>query len=444
VSTGANSTEAGTVERIPPPSSDQGGMFGVLRERNYRRFVIGQMLSMIGTWMQRVAQDWLVLELSGKSPLALGIATALQFVPFLFLSLWAGVLADRLDKRTALVVLQTSMGICALALGILDVSGAIQLWHVYLFCVVLGCLSAMDAPIFESFVVELVGIDKVASAVPVNSMNFNMARIIGPVIAGPAIAWIGTGWVFLANAVSFAAVIAGLLLTNPRTLHRSTPLQRTPGLLAKGLTYVRGRPDLMMLMAVVLTVSTFVNFSTSLAVATTQVFHSGAEAYGFLSTMLAVGMLTGAALATKRSTKEHPRLWMVFASALMLGGLETTLGLMPTTWLFGLLLVATGAALTLFVTTAHSTVQLSVIPEMRGRVMGLYMLVLVGGAPIGGPLNGWLADVFGGRAPFVAGGVLSMLVAASCWLVLVRGQGSAPSKVLTSATPPIPIDHTKQ
>jgi MFS family permease len=406
------------------------GMFGSLRERNYRFFASGQVVSLIGTWMQRVAQDWLVLELSGKNPVALGIAAALQFLPTLALSLWAGVLADRLDKRKLLIMLQAAMGLCALGLGLLDVTGVAQLWQVYLFCFVLGCFSAVETPVRQSFVVEMVGKAQVTNAVALNSMTFNLARIVGPAIAGVLITVIGTGWVFLGNFVSFAAVLAGLALMDPSRLHRAEPVERTRGQLAEGLHYVRGRTDLVLLMVLVLLVSTFgMTFFTTLAVAAANVFHQDADGYGLLSTMLAVGTLSGATMAARRSTRGRPRLRMLFIAGIVFGALEVVLGVMPTYLTFGLMLIPIGAALMTFTTTANSTVQLSVSPRMRGRVMGLYMLVFLGGNPIGGPLTGWLADAFGGRAPFIVGGVVSLVATLVCALVLVR-RGRLPLRTL--------------
>jgi MFS family permease len=415
------------------------GMFGSLRERNYRLFASGQIVSLIGTWMQRVAQDWLVLELSGKDPIALGIAAALQFLPTLFLSLWAGVLADRMDKRRLLMLLQASMGICALGLGLLDVTGVAQLWQVYVFCFVLGCFSAVETPVRQSFVVEMVGKAQVTNAVALNSMTFNLARIVGPAIAGVLITLIGTGWVFLGNFLSFAAVLTGLALMNPSRLHRGTPAPRERGQLLEGLRYVRGRPDLVMLMVLVFLVSTFgMTFFTTLAVAAANVFHQDASGYGLLSTMLAVGTLSGATMAARRSTRGRPRLRMLFVGGLVFGALEIILGVMPTYLAFGLMLIPIGMALMTFTTTANSTVQLSVTPQMRGRVMGLYMLVFLGGNPIGGPLTGWLADAFGGRAPFIAGGIVSVLATAMCGLILMRRADISLRSLLRRRTVPEP------
>jgi MFS family permease len=404
-------------------------MFSSLRERNYRLFASGQVVSNVGTWMQRVAQDWLVLELSGRSPVALGIAAGLQFLPTLGLSAWAGMLADRMDKRKLLVFVQAGMGLCGLVLGLLDVTGVVALWQVYLLCLLLGCFSSVDAPVRQSFVSEMVGREHVTNAIALNSMTFNLARIVGPAIAGVMITWVGTGWVFLINAVSFGAVIAGLLAMNPAKLHGVPRVPRQPGQLTEAIRYVRGRPDLVVLLVLVFCVSTFgMTFFATLANVAANVFHRSASGYGLLSTLMAVGTLAGSVLAARRSARGRPRLRIVLGGALVFGVLETVLALMPTYLLFGLVLIPLGGAVITFITAANSTMQLSISPEMRGRVMGLYMLVFLGGNPIGGPMTGWLAEQFGGRSPFVVGGVISMLAAVGCALALKVYSGRVASQ----------------
>ncbi|MGH3778773.1 MAG: MFS transporter [Pseudonocardiaceae bacterium] len=394
--------------------------FVSLRERNYLLFATGQIVSLIGTWGQRLAQDWLVLELSGGDPVALGIAAALQFSPTLLLSLWAGVLADRYDKRRLLLTVQVAMGLCALVLGLLDVGRVVQLWHVYLLCLLLGCFAAIDGAVRQSFAVEMVGPEQVTNAVALNSMTFNLARVVGPAVAGLAIMAVGTGWVFLANAASFAGVVIGLVLMNPARLHRPAPVPRRPGQLMEGLRYVRGRRDLIMLLTLVFFVATFgLNFSLTLAVMARNVFGRGAGAYGLLSALLAVGTLAGATLAARRSGRGRPRLRLVLGAALAFGLLEVAVGLMPTFATFGMMLVPCGAVALTFTTAVNSTVQLSVDPWMRGRVMGLYMLLFLGGKPIGGPLVGWIAAEVNGRAPIVVGGLVTVLAALACAAVRI-------------------------
>ncbi|HEX5119264.1 MAG TPA: MFS transporter [Pseudonocardiaceae bacterium] len=394
-------------------------MFSSLGERNYRLFAGGQVVSNVGTWMQRVAQDWLVLELSGRSPVALGIAAALQFVPTLGLSVWAGSLADRLDKRKLLIGLQAGMGLTGLVLGLLDLTGSVALWHVYLLCLLLGCFSSVDAPVRQAFVSEMVGVDRVANAIALNSMTFNLARIVGPAIAGLLITWIGTGWVFLSNAASFGAVIFGLAAMSPALLYSVPKPARTRGQVGAALRYVRQRRDLVVLLVLVFCVSTFgMTFFATLANVAANVFHRDADGYGLLSTLMALGTLTGSALAARRAATGRMRLSLVVGAALAFGVLEIGLGFMPTYLAFGLALIPLGAATITFITAANSTMQLSVPAELRGRVMGVYMLVFQGGLPVGGPMSGWLAEAFGGRSPIVVGGVVSVLAAVACGLVL--------------------------
>ncbi|MFD6795122.1 MULTISPECIES: MFS transporter [Prauserella salsuginis group] len=400
------------------------GMFASLRVRNYRLFFAGQVVSNIGTWMQRTAQDWLVFTLSGNDPVALGVAVALQFLPTLLLSLWAGVLADRVDKRKLLFTIQAGILVQAAVLGGLAVSGAVELWHVYLLCFILGTLSALEVPTRQSFVAELVGNDQVANAVALNSSIFNMARIVGPAIAGLAIVAIGEGWLFIGNAVSTLAVLAGIAAMRPGELYRGKAVARAKGQLREGLRYVRGRPDLMAIMLLMMFVSTFaITFFTSLAVVAGNVFGTEADGYGMLSTLLAVGTFAGALLSARRGSKGKPTMRLLLGAAMALGVLEVATAFMPTYLAFGLALVPLGLATITFLNTANTLVQTSVSPQMRGRVMGLYVLMVMGGNPIGGLLTGWMAETFGGRSPFYIGGAVAMLATAVCALALTKTRG---------------------
>ncbi|SFP46525.1 Predicted arabinose efflux permease, MFS family [Amycolatopsis arida] len=429
----ARGTPRPTATRTPAPPAEPArdtgattrrGMFSSLRVRNYRLFFSGQVVSNIGTWMQRIAQDWLVFTLSGYDPVALGVAVALQFTPTLLLSLWAGVLADRVDKRRLLIAIQSGVAGQAVVLGLLDVTGVVTLWHVYLLCFALGCLSALEVPTRQSFVAEMVGRDQVANAVALNSSIFNMARIVGPAVAGFVITWVGTGWLFLANAASTVAVLVGLALMDPERLFRAPAVGRAKGQLREGLRYVRCRADLSVLMVLVFFVSTFgITFFTSLAIVAGNVFGTRADGYGLLSTMLAVGTFTGALMAARRGSRGRPRLRVLLVSGFGLGALEFVTAFMPTYLAFGIALVPLGFATITFLNTANALVQTAVSPEMRGRVMGLYVLVLIGGNPIGGPMTGWMADLFGGRSPFYIGGALSALAVVVCAVVLARRGG---------------------
>jgi MFS family permease len=385
--------------------------FRSLRTRNYRLFAAGQVVSLTGTWGQRVAQDWLVLELSGNSGVALGVVTGLQFLPVLLFGLYGGVLADRYDKRRLLLGAQAVMGVLALALAVLDLSGSVQLWHVFALAFGLGMATAVDTPVRQAFVIEMVGPDDVPNAVSLNSVTFNAARIVGPALAGAAIAAVGTGWVFLANAVSYAAVLIGLRAMRPAELHPAPPLARGKGQAREGLRYVRSRPDLLvpiLLVAVIGTVG--LNFSVTLALVTTSEFGRGSGSYALLLSALATGSLLGA-LASARRTGP-PRQRRLFLAALAFGLLEVSVGLAPSYALMVVLLVPTGAAVLTFTTTANSIVQLGSAPQVRGRVMALYILVFLGGTPFGAPLVGLVADLLGPRAGLLLGGGLTALAVA--------------------------------
>jgi MFS family permease len=324
-----------------------------------------------------------------------------------------------MDKRKMLVVLQSGMAACAVILGLLTVTGWVQIWQVYLLCLVFGCFVAFETPTRQSFVSEMVGSTQLTNAVALNSTSFNLARIVGPAIAGLMITWVGTGPVFWINAVSTIAVIMGLVLMNPAELHRGPAVKRAKGQLLEGLRYVRGRPDLVVVLTLLFCVSTFaITFFTTLAVIAANVFHKEADGYGLLSSALAVGTLAGALLAARRSVRGRPKPRMLFISALVFGILEIAAGLMPTYLTFALALIPVGGVMMTFMNVANTSVQLSVSPEMRGRVMGLYMLVFLGGNPIAGPMTGWMANQFGGRSPLIIGGAAAVIAAVVCAAVL--------------------------
>ncbi len=397
-----------------------GGMFRSLRVRNYRYFAAGQIVSNTGTWMQRVAQDWLVLELAGRNGgTALGITTGLQFLPLLLFGLWGGVIADRYPKRRVLMITQVAMGVLALVLGLLTIAGAARVWHVYVLAFALGLATVVDNPTRQSFVVEMVGKRDLPNAIALNSASFNGARMLGPAVAGLLIAWLGTGPVFLVNAASYVAVLFGLYAMRESELTVPEPVKRARGQLREGLRYVRGRRDLMLVLALVAFVATFgMNFQLTIALVSKEVFRTDASSFGLASSMLALGALAGALLAARRVTR--PRLRLLMAAALLFGVLEVATGLMPTYWAFLVLLVPTGIALMTFNTAANATMQLGVAPEMRGRVMGLYMFVFLGTNPLGAPLVGWMAEEFGPRASIVVGGLVPVVA------VLVLGALAAP------------------
>ena len=398
------------------------GTFRSLRTRNYRLFAAGQVVSLSGTWGQRVAQDWLVLELSDDSGLALGITTGLQFLPVLLFGLYGGVLADRYDKRRLLLGAQAAMAALALVLAVLDLTGAVALQHVYLLAFGLGLASAVDTPVRQAFVSEMVPGEDLPNAVSLNSATFNSARILGPAAAGVAIAAVGTGWVFAANALSYVAVLGGLAAMRTGELHPSRRVERARGQLREGLAYVRRRPDLLVPIALVFVVGTFgLNFQLTLALVVKQVFERGAGSYGLLSAFLALGSLLGALASARRSGP--PRQRTLFAAVLAFGLLEIAVGLAPTFAVMAVLLVPTGVAVLTFTTTANAIVQLGSEPHVRGRVMALYVLVFLGGTPVGAPLVGALAEAFGPRSSLVLGGVVTGTAGIVAAVVMTRVRG---------------------
>ena len=398
-------------------------MFAALRVYNFRLFASANLVSLTGTWMQRIGQDWLVLQLSGDSGVALGITTALQFAPTLLFSFYGGVLADRYDKRRVLVGTQAVMGALALGLGLLVVTDAIALWHVYVLAAALGVASSLDMPVRQSFVSEMVGPDRLANAVSLNSTVFNGARLVGPALAGSLIGLAGgdTAPAFLVNAASFVVTIGALLAMRAGELRRSPPANRARGQLREALAYTRGHPDLMLAMGLAFVAGTF-GFNTQITIAlmAREEFGLGATAFGFLSTCYAVGSLSGALLSTRRSTRPLQR-FLVIASGVF-GLLLVVAGLMPTQTSFAVLLVPTGASALVFSVACNSFVQLGVDPQMRGRILALYFMCFMGGTPVGAPLIGWVSEHWGARWGFTAGGLACVVAAVVAGALLARGR----------------------
>ena len=416
--------------------------FRALHVRNYRLYASGQLLSNTGTWMQRVAQDWLVLSLTNGSGVALGITTGLQFLPFLLFSLWGGWLADRVRRRKFLVFTQAAMGAQGIILGVLAITGLVTVGQVYLFAFLLGVVSAVDNPTRQAFVGEMVRSDDLPNAVALNSASFNLGRILGPALAGLLVAAIGTGPVFLLNGLSYLATIAALVAMRPAEFVRHKGLgEKAAVRLRDGLSYVRHRADLILVLVIVAGVGTLgFNFQVTLALMARQEFHRGAAEFGLLSTALAVGSLSGSLLAARRGI---PSLRMVVVSAALFAAVEVGVGLMPTFAMFLVTLPLAGVLALTFSNSAQSYLQLHSAPSVRGRVMGIYMLVFFGGTPFGAPFLGWLADNFGPRWGLIGGGLATGLVTvvASALLVgpvrrathLVVEQQPAPSSPVEAA-----------
>lgn len=404
-----------------PPSRAGGPAasgFRSLREPNFRCWIAGKVVSDLGTWMQRIAQDWLVLvDLTHHSGLAVGVTSALQYLPILLLSAHAGVLADRWPKRRALAITQTSMGLAALAMGVLAVTHTAQLWDVFLCATVLGLGSAFDQPIRQALISELVPLEDVLSAVSMNSTSANLARLIGPGVTGLVIAAWGTGPAFLINAASFIAALVALVLMDPATMRPAPPLPRAKGQVCDGLVYVMGRPDLLLVFGLTALVATFgLNYQLTNALMATGAFHRGPEAYGLLGSMIAVGSLSG---TLRGASRRRPRLSLLIGSAIGFGIVVTASALAPTYLLFAVLLVPTGFASITFLNSANGSVQMSTLPHMRSRVLALYVAIRQGTTPVGAPIVGWLGAAGGARSSVLCGGIVSLLAGIAA-IILIR------------------------
>lgn len=405
------------------PADTKTGTFSSLKIRNYRLFATGAVVSNTGTWMSRIAQDWLVLSITGSS-FAVGITTALQFLPMLLFGLYGGVIADRYPKRQILLCTQAALGLLGLLLAGLTLGGVVQVWHVYAIAFLLGMVTVVDNPTRQTFVAEMVGPAVMRNAVSLNAANFQAARLIGPAVAGVLITAVGSGWAFLVNGLSFIAPLTGLLLMRTAELHKVERAPRGKGQLREGLHYVAGKPELIWPIVLVGFIGTFgFNFPIWLSAFANKVFDSGAGTYGLLNTLMAAGSLIGALLAARRT---RTRLRMLVAAAAVFGLLEGAAALAPVFWLFALLLLPIGVFGLTFNTTANATVQLATEPVMRGRVMSLYMMVFVGGTPVGGPVMGWVTDTYGARVGFLSGGLISAAAAIGVGLVLARAAGLRP------------------
>lgn len=386
-------------------SVNEEGNWRSFRHRNYQILFPANAVSNIGAWAQRIAQDWLVLELT-HSGTYLGLVTALQFAPVLLFSLHGGALADRFNKRRVLIATNIAGGLSSAVLGILVMTGVVALWHVFLLAFTLGVSTAIDGPVRQSFTTEVVGPEDLPNAVSLNSANFNAGRLIGPAISGFLIAAFGTGPSFLLNAFSYLFVILALTRLNEKaffTTEKSTSMNN----IREGIAYVRARPDLYVVMAMVFFIATFgLNFQIFNALMATKVFGKGPASYGLLGTFIAIGSLSGALISARlegfRKTLFVVRAGIVFSIVVII------LSIMPTYLAYAIWLPICGLAALTTLITANSIVQVNTDPAIRGRVMGLYLLIFMGGTPFGSPLIGVMSELIGTRETIAACGAISL------------------------------------
>ncbi len=396
--------------------------FNSLEVPNYRRYFAGQLISLSGTWMQTVAAIWVILQLT-DSGVAVGLTTALQFLPMLLIGAWGGLLADRIPKRRLLITTQALMAIPALGLLAVTATGVVTPWMVYLAVFAFGSLNAIDNPTRQSFVIEMVGPDRVVNAVSLNSVIVQAARIVGPAVAGILIATVGVVPCFALNALTFAAMILALWRMEPSRLHAAPVAERERGAIRAGLRYVRRTPELLVPLALMGLVGTLgFNFQVVLPLLAKFSFESGAMTYASLVSAMAVGSIAGALINGHRG-RTGPRL--IAGGALAFGVSALLAAAMPSLALEIPMLALLGGAAVTFAATINSTLQLAVSPEMRGRVMALYSVVFLGSTPIGAPLTGWLAQTYDPRVALVLAGAGGILAAYAAHIWLQRVQSSS-------------------
>jgi MFS family permease len=396
--------------------------FSAMAVPNFRRFITGQAISLVGTWMQSVAISWLVLTLT-HSATDVGLNIALQTLPVLVLGPYGGVVADRIDKRRLMVVLQSMMGLQAIVLGLLTLEHSINFALIAVLSLILGLNNCFENPARQSFVLEMVGREEVRNAVSLNSTLVNAARAVGPAIAGVLIAEVGTGWCFIGNSLSFVAVVYSLITLDRTSLHPSPPAARARGQLREGLAYVRRTPDLALPLLMMALIGTLAyEFQVTLPVLAQRTFHGGSEVYGFMTAAFGVGAVVGGLLvAAYGRTGRRP----LVAAAAAMGAAMLVAAVAPALPFELGALVLVGFAGVMFLSMGNSTLQLASDPSMRGRVMSLWAVAFLGSTPIGGPLVGWIVSELGGRAGLATGAV-SCLAAAAAALLLGRRRGSSP------------------
>ncbi|OJF12742.1 MFS transporter [Couchioplanes caeruleus] len=397
--------------------------FRSLQVRNYRIFSTGQLVKLVGVWMMFTAQDWLVLDLSGNSPGALGMVTALQFIPVLLLTLWGGKLADRYDKRALLIVANAIFAVTAIVFAALVAVGVVVLWHVFLFALLLGAASAIETPVRQAFVSELVELPLLPNALALSAATFNTARIGGPALAGVALALFGTGPVFLIATVLAIAPVFSYWRMRPADLHRSgKPVKAGDAKIVDGLRYVWKRQDLLLPIGLMAAIGMIgFNFPVTLAALAKIHFHAGPSSFGLLTTALAAGALVGALAGSGRRTR--PGAYRVLGAALAFSVFEVAVGFAPTFAVAMILLVPTGFFSIYLAQACNHRVQMGVDARYRGRVMALYVLVFLGTTPAGATLAGWWGEHFGVPSSIWAAGIVCLVATAAALLWQLRASG---------------------
>jgi MFS family permease len=388
-----------------------------LRVPNFRLFTISNVLAMSGTWMQRIAQDWLVLQLS-HSVAAVGITVAMQFTPMLLFGLYGGLIVDRYSKRMLLMLTQGTVGLLSVLLAVLALTGAIQVWHVYAIAFLVGLVTVVDNPTRQVFVNELVGPRNLRNAISVNSSVFQLGGLIGPAVAGLLLDAVGAGWAFAINALACGVTVLTLGALKKSKLVRSPAVPRAKGQLQQGLRYVLRKPAILWSIVMVAILSVFaLTMPVILAAYANNIFKAGASGYGLFNTLVAGGALVGAILSTRRT---GVRLRTVVLMGGLWGAIQAVAGFMPNEFSFGALLVALGVADLLFITAANALVQMSSNIGIRGRVMSLYVLVLLGGQAIGGPIMGWVVSTYGPHVGIAISGIVPAIAAVIIGIHLAR------------------------
>ena len=413
------------------------GNWRSFRHRNYRILFPANAASNIGTWAQRVAQDWLILQLTDNSGIYLGLVTAIQFAPVLLFSLQGGALADRINKRKLLISTNFVGALSSFGLGLLVVAGSVQVWHVFFFALTLGISSAIDAPIRQSFTSEIVGHSDIANAVSLNSANFNAGRLVGPALSGFLIARFDTGPSFLINAFTYLFVILALLRMRESDFFIQEK-KVTQGTVREGLEYALARPDLYVVMMVVFFVATFgLNMQIFNALMATKEFGKGPASYGLLGTYVAIGSLTGALISAR--LERYRRTIFVIKGGVVFSLAITLLSIAPTYTWYSLWLPICGLGALIMLITANSLIQVNSDPAIRGRVSGIYLLIFMGGTPFGSPLIGWLVEVIGVRETIALCGLISLGACLTIWAIF-RNKVNLPHDISVEGVLPASYD----